>query len=63
MTRAETAYITQHAAALATLRALQSIIGDMPAPDGGTSIHWGHVGSLTEINDQLNSILRFATGS
>jgi hypothetical protein len=58
----EAAYTTQHAAALAQLQAIQSIIEAMPAPDT-VKLHWGHVGSLTEINEQLGNILRFATGN
>jgi hypothetical protein len=61
--RVETAYTAQHAAALASLQALQTIIEDMPAPDGETRINWGHVGSLTEINEHLGQLLRFATGA
>ena len=62
--RAEAAYVTQHAAALASLQALQTIIEDMPAPDDGeTRINWCRVGSLTEINEQLGQLLRFATGA
>jgi len=62
-TRVEAAYVAQHAAALATLQALQTIIEDMPAPDAETRINWGHVGSLTEINEQLSQLLRFAIGA
>jgi hypothetical protein len=61
--RVEAAYVTQHAAALASLQALQAIIEDMPAPDDETRINWGHVGSLTEINEQLGQLLRFAIGA
>ena len=39
------------------------IIEDMPAPDAETRINWGHVGSLTETNEQLSQLLRFAIGS
>ena len=62
-TRVEAAYVAQHAAALASLQALQAIIEDMPAPDGDRRINWCHVGSLTEINEQLGQLLRFATGA
>ena len=62
-TRVEAAYVAQHAAALASLQALQAIIEDMPAPDGDPRINWCHVGSLTEINEQLGQLLRFATGA
>jgi hypothetical protein len=62
-TRVEAAYVAQHAAALASLQALQAIIEDMPAPDGDKRINWCHVGSLTEINEQLGQLLRFATGA
>ena len=61
--RAEATYTAQHAAALASLQALQAVIEDMPAPDGETRIHWGHVGSLVEINEKLCDLLRFATGN
>ena len=58
--RAEAAYINQHAAALYTLNELESIIENMPAPDGEAQINWGHVGTLSEINDRLCDLLRFA---
>jgi hypothetical protein len=72
----ESAYTTQHAAALAQLQAIQSIIESKPEPGVGKlhcghvgsltrindKLHWGHVGSLTRINEQLGEILRFATG-
>jgi len=61
--RAEATYKAQHAAALASLQALQAVIEDMPAPDGETRINWGHVGSLVEINEQLGHLLRFAAGN
>ena len=61
--RVEAAYAAQHAAALASLQALQTIIEDMPAPDAETQINWNHVGSLTEINQQLGHLLRFAIGA
>jgi len=61
--RIETAYAAQHAAALASLQALQTIIEDMPAPNSDTRINWAHVGSLTEINEHLGQLLRFATGA
>ena len=60
--RAEATYTAQHAAALASLQALQAAIEDMPAPDGEARINWGHVGSLVEINEQLGHLLRVATG-
>jgi hypothetical protein len=58
--RVEDAYTAQHAAALASLQALQAIIEDMPAPDSDTRINWAHVGSLYEINERLGQLLRFA---
>ena len=60
--RVEAAYTAQHAAVWMSLQALQSIIEDMPAPDAETRINWGHVGTLTEINEQLGHLLRFAIG-
>ena len=61
--RVEAAYSAHHAAALASLQALQAVIEDMPAPDTETRINWGHVGSLIEINEQLGQLLRFAIGA
>lgn len=58
--RAEAAYINQHAAALYTLNELESIIENMPKPGGETRIDWGHVGTMSEISEQLGHLLRFA---
>jgi hypothetical protein len=62
MSTTETAYVEQHAAAAALLQQLQDALFDMPAPDGDTPIHWGHVGSVTEITRQLRETLTFVTG-
>lgn len=56
----EAAYNYQHAAALASLQALEAVIKNMPASDSETRIDWDHVNSLVEINEQLGHLLRFA---
>ncbi len=63
MTKAETAYAEQHAAAAALLHQLSSALFDMPAPDGDTRINWAHVGSVTEIRSQLEQTLAFMTNT
>jgi hypothetical protein len=60
MTKAETAYAEQHAAAAALLQQLSSALFDMPAPD---RINWGHVGSVAEIRSQLEQTLAFMTNT
>jgi hypothetical protein len=52
-------YVAQHARAMDLLMRLQSAVCDCPAPDGDTIIHWGHVGSLGELNRQLDEALAF----
>jgi hypothetical protein len=52
-------YVAQHARAMDLLMRLQSAVCDCPAPDGGTTITWGHVGSLGELNRQLDEALAF----
>ena len=52
-------YCAQHARAMDLLMRLQSAVCDCPAPDSGTIIHWGHVGSLGELNRQLDEALAF----
>ena len=63
MTKAETAYAEQHAAAAALLQQLSSALFDMPAPEGDTRINWAHVGSMAEIRSQLEQTLAFMTNT
>ena len=55
-------YVAQHARAMDLLMRLQSAVCDCPAPDAGTTITWGHVGSLVELNRQLDDALAFIEG-
>ena len=53
-------YAASHAATLALLAQLQQTIEDLPNPEDH-SINWGHVGSLSHINAQLQDLLAFAS--
>lgn len=55
-------YVAQHSRAMDLLMRLQSAICDCPAPDSGAAITWGHVGSLAELNRQLDDALSFIEG-
>lgn len=48
------AYLAAHAKAVALLSALAAKINDMPAPDSGEQIHWGHIGSLNHVAELLS---------
>ncbi|MGA1562405.1 MAG: hypothetical protein ACO376_05415 [Gammaproteobacteria bacterium] len=61
--RARDAYIYQRAAALHTLSELESIIENMPTHGSDDQVNWGHVGTMSEINNKLCDLLRFATGN
>ena len=56
-------YSAQHARAIDLLTRLQSAVCDCPAPDTDTTITWGHVGSLGELNRQLDNALAFIEGN
>lgn len=53
----EAAYETAHMDVAGLLDQLTEKLGDMPAPDSGATIHWGHVGDLQQIKRQLEAIL------
>ena len=59
MTHVEEAYASQHAETMALVNELQQRLMVMPAPDGGTPINWGHVGSVAEVRNKLEMILEF----
>lgn len=58
----EDRYVEQHVIAQNNLIRIQEILGNMPAPDSGDSITWGHVGSLAELNRQLELAMNFIKG-
>ena len=55
-------YVTWHNLCLERLEQLQQAMFDLPAPDSDVEIDWGHVGSVTEIANQLEQTLAFTTG-
>jgi hypothetical protein len=59
---AQDAYLEQHGKAAALLQELQEALFDQPAPDDEIVINWGHVGSVTELNRQLENALAFIKG-
>jgi hypothetical protein len=54
-------YVGQHARAMDLTMRLQAAICDLPAPDT-IAVNWGHVGSVAELNRQLNEALAFIEG-
>jgi hypothetical protein len=59
---AQDAYLAQHTKAAALLQELEEALFDQPAPDGEIAIDWSHVGSVTELNRQLENALMFIKG-
>lgn len=55
---AEAAYAERHVQALALLAELTAMVEDLPAPDA-IKVNWGHVGSLAEVNRQLDETREF----
>ena len=55
-------YIEEHTKAVVLLQRLEEALYDMPAPDGETQIDWGHVGSIKEVNQQIEQLIAFARG-
>ena len=60
--RIEDAYTAAHAQAITLLEDLRRIVEDLPAPDGETPIHWGHVGDLNHVNELLTQARNFLNG-
>jgi hypothetical protein len=52
-------YAEQHVLALANLQKIKVALENLPAPEGHVTINWGHVGSLAELNKQLEQALEF----
>jgi hypothetical protein len=60
---AEDAYTGAHIKATAQLERIRELLQELPAPDtDGEYIHWGHVGSLGHVNEQLSEIVAFLAG-
>ena len=56
-----TKYAAMHDQALGLLQRIEIAIQDQPAPDAD-HLHWGHVGNLAKVNNDLEEILQFLKG-
>ncbi|MBS0208852.1 MAG: hypothetical protein JSS27_07855 [Planctomycetes bacterium] len=57
---AEAAYENAHLVATDLLQCIGELLQDMPAPgDDEHPIDWGHVGSLSHVNELLSQIVCF----
>ena len=73
---AEAAYENAHLVAQDLLQCISELLQDMPAPGQpateqemaltmqatGPTIHWGHVGNLSHVNDLLSQVVCFLGG-
>lgn len=60
---ADVAYEENHLRAQALLARINELLFEMPAPANEEDpVHWGHVGSLAEVNSQLADIVAFLAG-
>ena len=57
--QAEPAYEHAHLVAQDLVTRISELLTDMPAPDGETRIHWGHVGSVNHVNELLSQAVEF----
>jgi len=55
--KAQDAYLQAYSRAMQALADVQAMIHDMPAPDGEVKIDWSHVGDMTRIAGELQSML------
>lgn len=61
---AEDAYLAAHQEATALVDRIRRLLGDLPAPEmDGQPIHWGHVGTINEVNTRLAAVVAFLDGS
>ena len=61
---AEAAYENAHIVAQDLVERVRELLFDLPAPDNDERpIHWGHVGSLNEVNNRLSAIVAFLDDS
>jgi hypothetical protein len=62
--QADAAYENAHLVSHDLLDRIGELLQEMPAPDDDQqSIHWGHVGSVTEVNRLLSQIVGFLTNA
>jgi hypothetical protein len=59
---AEEAYVRAHVRATEQVEAIRERLQDLPAPEGETPIHWGHVGDLDHVHALLKQITDFLDG-
>lgn len=61
--QAEPAYENAHLVARDLLDRIGELLTDMPAPgDAENKIDWGHVGSISHVNELLSQVVCFLTG-
>jgi hypothetical protein len=61
---AEAAYENAHIVAQDLVQRIGELLFDLPAPGNDEHpIHWGHVGSVNEVNKRLSSIVAFLEGT
>ena len=61
---AEAAYENAHLVAQDLVQRIGELLFDLPAPGNDEHpIHWGHVGSINEVNRRLSQIVAFLDGT
>lgn len=62
--KAEAAYENAHLVAQDLVARIGELLFDSPAPDNDEHpIHWGHVGTINEVNNRLSQIVAFLDGT
>jgi hypothetical protein len=62
--RAEAAYENAHLVAQNLVERIRELLFDLPAPGVEEHpIHWGHVGSVNEVNKRLSDVVAILDGS
>ena len=59
---AEAAYENAQMVAQDLIECLRELLQDQPAPGGDETIHWGHVGSISHVNELLSQAICFLGG-
>ena len=61
--QADAAYENAHLVARDLLGRIGELLTDMPAPgDDQNPVNWGHVGSMSHVNELLSPVVCFLTG-
>jgi hypothetical protein len=61
---AEATFENAHLVAQDLLEVIKELLFEMSAPgDDEDPIHWGHVGSINEVNQRLSAVVAFLDGS